>query len=367
MTTTRWRVAVAGFDHMHAGDQISIALGHPAVDLVGLWDTDRARMESVAADLGVDDVIVSTDLDEMLDVARPEIVIVCSTTFAHEELVAQLAPRDVHIILEKPFAVSIEAADRMIDAVAAANRSGASSTLSINWPLAWYPAHRTTQRLIAEGVIGNVVEVHYFNGNRGPLHHVHGKADAHTLGAKAESWWYRADVGGGSLLDYLGYGVTLATWFRGGELPLSVTARAHGAPELEVDERSVVIAEYETGLSVFQTKWGTFTDPWTIQPLPRHGFVVVGDAGAIASDDYAAAVQVQTVAQPQPHPIAVDELPREEQTALGYLIGRLDQGAPLEGPSSWQVSRGGQAIVDAARRSVREGITVALARAEVTA
>ena len=39
-----------------------------------------------------------------------------------------------------------------------------------------------------------------------------------------------------------------------------------------------VVARYDLGLSKFETRWGTFTDPWTHQPQPKCGFVVVGTA-----------------------------------------------------------------------------------------
>lgn len=366
MGTRPWRVAVAGFDHMHAGDQIAIAQRLDGVELVGVWDPQLERLEETAGDLGVDPSQYYTDLDALLSETRPDIVIVCSTTEAHLDLVRRLAAVPVHIVLEKPFAVSLEAADAMIAAVTPTPAASSAPTLSVNWPLAWYPPHRTTRRLLSEGLIGEVVEVHYFNGNRGPLEHLHGKAEATAKKDKAATWWYSATDGGGSLLDYLGYGATLATWYRDGRLPEEVTARMFIAPGLEVDEQSVVIAKYDTGLSVFQTKWGTLTDPWRIQGQPRHGFVVVGTRGTISSEDYSDHVTVQTTEAPEPVEIACDVLHPAEQTALGYLIDRLERGLPIEGPSSWEISRSGQQIVDAARESARTGRTVPIQRGDLT-
>ncbi len=40
---------------------------------------------------------------------------------------------------------------------------------AINWPLVWVATHRTAKRLIDEGRLGTVLEVHYYGGNRGPL------------------------------------------------------------------------------------------------------------------------------------------------------------------------------------------------------
>ena len=51
---------------------------------------------------------------------------------------------------------------------------------------------------------------------------------------------------------------------------------------LEVDEHSIVVARYAHGLSKFETRWGTFTDPWIIQPQPKCGFVILGTEGSVA-------------------------------------------------------------------------------------
>ena len=62
----------------------------------------------------------------------------------------------------------------------------------------------------------------------------------------------------------------------GGKRPLEVTATVDEPAGLEVDEHSIVVARYAHGLSKFETRWGTFTDPWTIQPQPKCGFVIAG-------------------------------------------------------------------------------------------
>ncbi|AMM20312.1 hypothetical protein AX769_09240 [Frondihabitans sp. PAMC 28766] len=343
---------------MHSGDQIRLILGHDAADLVGVWDSDSERRDSISDDLGVPASVRYDSLDDLVATAKPEIVVVCSTTGDHVALVERLAPMGLHIILEKPFALNIAEADRMIEAARAAG-----TILAVNWPLAWYPAHLTTKRLIAEGTIGAVTEVHYYDGNRGPLTHVHDKEDRvdPDLEAKQASWWYSPEFGGGSLLDYLGYGATIATWFRDGELPTMVTAHTWGSDGLDVDEQSVVTASYASGLSTFQTKWGTFSNPWQHQPAPACGFVVVGTGGTITSRDFAPSVAVQTTKHPGAVLIPVD-VPRPEQTsAVSHVIHALSTGDVPTGPTSDETSRRGQLIVDAAATAAATGRLTELA------
>lgn len=348
-----------GFDHMHAGDQLRLAAANPRAELVGAWDEQPGRARGVLADLGLPESLLRTDVTELLERASPDIVVVCSTTAEHVRWTEFLAAHRVHVVVEKPFASSLADADRMIAAMRDTGR-----TLTVNWPLAWYPPHRTTRRLIAEGAIGGVVAIHYFDGNRGPLKHVHDKhaiATADDPATKNASWWYQSAAGGGSLLDYLGYGVTLGTWFRDGELPHEVTAVTHVPAGLAVDEQSVVTAAYAGGLSTFQTRWGTFTDPWTVQSAPRCGFTVVGAAGVITSWDYADHVTLHTAARPHGVAVPVDVLAPAERDHLSFLIDALERDVPIDGPSSWGVSRAGQQIVDAAVASAHRRTTVSLA------
>ena len=129
---------------------------------------------------------------------------------------------------------------------------------------------------------------------------------------------------------------------------------------LEVDEHSVVVARYAHGLSKFETRWGTFTDPWTIQPQPKCGFVVAGTEGTVSTYDYEDFVTVQTRKKREPHRIAAPAIRPPHQDPVQYLIDCLENEVPLEGPVSLKISRIGQEIVDAAVRSAKTKRTVRL-------
>jgi glucose-fructose oxidoreductase len=299
---------------------------------------------------------VFTDLDACLAGPRPDLAILCSATATHAEFVERLAPRVGAILVEKPFAASLAEADRMIAACATAG-----TRLAINWPLAWYPCHVTARRLIAEGVIGEVIEVHYYDGNPGPLsQRAQELGRPLTTAEKASTWWYKRASGGGSMLDYLGYGVTLGTWFMDGRAPLEVATMTAGDPALEVDEHSVTIARYATGLSRFETRWGTFTAPWVTQPQPKCGFVVVGRDGTISSYDYEPHVTVQTRDKPSAHKLPVDELPPGRRNPVEYILDCIARDRPPEGPLDPAICRTGQRIIETALISAAERRVVEL-------
>ena len=355
-----WKVAGVNFDHMHMGDLLRQVNEHPSAEIVGIADASRERMAGAIANFQLPEAKVFTDWRRCLETTRPDIVILCPKTGEHGQVVVEVAPYGTHVLVEKPFAANLAEADRMIAAVAASGK-----TLVINWPLAWYPPHVTTKRLITEGLIGDVIEVHYYDGNRGPLRHIADKVEITPEEAnrqKSESWWYQREAGGGSLHDYLGYGVTLGTWFMSGRKPLEVTCVTDSKPGLAVDEHSITVCRYAEpyGLSKFETRWGTFTDPWTLQPQPKCGFVVVGTKGTISSYDYEPIVRVQTRDQPETHELPVNTLPHGGSAPIEHLIHHLETGYPLHGPLDPALCRIGQQIVDSAMLSAREKRTVAL-------
>ncbi|MGA2018213.1 MAG: Gfo/Idh/MocA family oxidoreductase [Opitutaceae bacterium] len=350
------KVVGLNFDHMHMGDLLRKCREHPGVEIAGICDDDPARMQAAIANLQIPSARVFTDPHRCLEATEPDFVILCPATARHAEYVELVAPYRVHMLVEKPFAATLRDADRMIAAAKRAKR-----LLAINWPLRWYPSHVTAHRLLREGRIGALQEVHYYDGNRGPLWHTAGKIETTpTAAMKRKSWFYEARQGGGSLLDYLGYGTTLGTWYHDGRRPIDVTAVVDRPPGLEVDEHSVTIARYSTGLSKFETRWGTFTDPWTNQPQPKCGFVLKAEGGTISSYDYEPTVRVQTHACPRGEDIAVDELKPPFQDPIQYFIHCINGGLPVEGPLSPTTARIGQQIVDSAARSARLRKTVGL-------
>jgi glucose-fructose oxidoreductase len=352
------KIVGINFDHFHMGDLLRMAYEHPRAEIVGICDEDPARMADAVRNFSIPADRVFTDYRQCFEKTKAEVAILCPATSLHADYVEKIAPFNVHILVEKPMADSLAEADAMMHAIEKTGR-----TLMINWPLAWYPAHRTAKRLVDEGKIGDVIEVHFYDGNRGPLYHLADKvevSDEEVQRRKPDSWFYKKERGGGSLRDYLGYGVTLGTWFHDGRNPIEITTMVDEPPGLEVDEHSVTIARYETGLSKFETRWGTFTDPWTHQPQPKCGFVITGSEGTMSSYDFEPAIRVQTKANRAGEEIPVDSLAAPHRNPVEHLIHHLETGDPLLGPLTTAMSRIGQQIVDTAVASAREKRTLKL-------
>jgi predicted dehydrogenase len=342
---------------MHMGDLLRAAHEHPDTTIAGICDENPARMHAAIATFGIPPEQVFTDVATCLRTARPDIAVVCAAPARHAEYVEAIAPYDTHILVEKPFAASAADARRMI----AAMRPGWK--LAINWPLAWVESHVTAKRLLDEGGIGELIEVHFYDGNRGPLYHLADKVEVSAEEVekqKPASWFYKRSHGGGSLIDYLGYGTTLGTWFHNGAVPIEITAVVDETPGIEVDQHSVTVARYPQGLSKFETRWGTVSDPWVQQPLPRTGFVLVGSKGAIASEDYADHVTVQPRGNVAPETVPADTPIAGRRGPIDYMADRIRRDLPIDGPLNPELALLGQRMIDTALASSKSKRTLEL-------
>ncbi|MFN3227425.1 MAG: Gfo/Idh/MocA family protein [Hyphomicrobiales bacterium] len=354
----KFRIVGISFDHMHMGDLLRLVHEHPDAEIAGIFDPDRSAMEGAIANFNVPDDRVFTDFDACMAAGPYDMAILCSATADHAEFTERLAAHNVHIFVEKPFAASVDDARRMMKAM-----EGTGKQMAINWPLRWVESHVTAKRLIDDGMIGDLREVHFYDGNRGPLYHLADKVEVtpeEVERQKPGSWWYKKASGGGSLLDYLGYGATLGTWYMNGQAPLEVTCTVDETPGIEVDQHSITVCRYAHGLSKMETRWGTFTDPWMIQPQPTCGFVFVGTDGTISSPDYASHVTVQTRARPERHDIPADPLPAGASNAIEYVLGCIDRGEKVAGPLDPELCLTAQRIVDTAAQSAAEKRTLVL-------
>lgn len=357
-TQKKWKIAGINFDHMHMGDNLRMAASHPNAEIVALCDESPDRMTAAAKNFKIPADRVFTDLKKCMETTRPDIALLCPATASHGDWTRRVAAYGAHIIIEKPFAGSLKEADVMI---AAAKKN--KIRLVINWPLRWFTQYVTTKQLIDDGLIGEVLGFQHYGGNRGPLYHLADKivvTPEEVAKQKPKSWFYKKKYGGGSLLDYGGYGATIGTWFQNGRKPIEVTCTVDQPKGLEVDEHSITVLRYAHGLSRIETRWGTFTDPWILQPQPRCGFVVTGTKGTISAYDYDKTIRIQDTKHPEGYDLKLDPLKPPFQNPVQYLIDILERNKPVDGPLSPEFSRIGQQIMDTAVLSAKLKKTVKL-------
>jgi predicted dehydrogenase len=129
--------------HMQAWQAI------PGVKIVAMANRTRSRAESLARQFGVDDDHIYDDYRRLLDSERLDFVDIATAPDIHREQVLAAAAHGVHILCQKPVAVSLGEAREMIGACEAA---GVRFVVNENWR--WRRWYRELKQRIDAGQIG---------------------------------------------------------------------------------------------------------------------------------------------------------------------------------------------------------------------
>jgi len=163
----------------------------PDAEAVAVCSHSRERAEDFARRWGIP--TATTDWRELVGRRDVDAVSVCVPTSLHCEVAVAAAAHRKHVICEKPLAVSLEEADRMIEA-ARANR--VRLFYGENWLFA--PAMQRVAELVKSGAIGRLL---YYRGREC-------SGDTHSSYSRHKAW-----AGGGTLIHMtvhpLGYLLSL--------------------------------------------------------------------------------------------------------------------------------------------------------------
>jgi predicted dehydrogenase len=152
-----WKVGLIGTGfwsdkHLKAWQRI------PNVEVAALCNRSLDKMRAKAETYGISEDRCYVTLDEMLMNADIDIVDIVTGPETHMEFVAKAAKAGKHIMCQKPFAPSLEDAERM---VAAAKDAGVRLMVTENWR--WLMPFQWIKRTLDEGVIGKVQAARYIH------------------------------------------------------------------------------------------------------------------------------------------------------------------------------------------------------------
>ncbi|BCS36060.1 oxidoreductase [Luteitalea sp. TBR-22] len=91
---------------------IEVLADHPGIQLVGVCDSREDRLAKAATASGAP---AFTDYLEMVRTVRPDIVSVLTHSGAHARVACDVVPYTGNVVVEKPMALTLDDADRMID------------------------------------------------------------------------------------------------------------------------------------------------------------------------------------------------------------------------------------------------------------
>jgi predicted dehydrogenase len=222
------RTAILGcgsFAHRHIGN----ILAHPdELALVALSDHHASNAQALAAKYAPNAAIY-TDVQTLLAQEGLELLVICLPPFAHADEVELAAARGVHLLMEKPIALTSEHAWRMVQSAEAAGIH-----TQVGFMARFGAAVETMKGMMDDGTAGKpgLWTGRYFcNG----LH---------------AAWWRMRDKSGGQLVEQVIHQVDLMRYLMGD--PTSVFSRQENlfhqeTPDYTIEDVSATIVSFASG------------------------------------------------------------------------------------------------------------------------
>jgi predicted dehydrogenase len=226
------------------------------VDVRAICDTDLPKARAIADRFGIANAF--DDIEDLLGYEELDALVLCTPNHLHESHILAALSADLHVLVEKPLALSSASAQKIAKA---AEKSGKVVLVGMNHR--YRPDVQLVRSFVQSGELGVVDSVrgswHVFRPSRAQL-----------------GWRQKRELsGGGAMLDLGLTMLDLAFWLAGNPVPERVTAALDVERGVEQSGSAFVVCEGGTSVFVDVT-WHH------IGPGERFGVGLRGSKGTAA-------------------------------------------------------------------------------------
>ena len=338
------RLAIVGLDHDHVWGLIPTIAKTPGAELVAIAEPNPELVAKAKAKVPAS-VKFFTNYVAMLNVAKPEAVIVTTANNRHLEILQACAQRHIHFFTEKPMAATGADARNMLQLASQANIK-----LMVNYWNAWAPASQEAYRRVEAGELGPIQKMIVEYGHQGPK----------EIGVSKQfaDWLYDPEKNGaGALMDFACYGADWALWVKGRpQRVYAYSLKLKTEQHNNVEDDAVVLLQYADATAILLPSWDWPYDKGQAEFFgPKGSFLVMGD-GLL----FHPAHKGTTIKEPAGAPVVTAPLPAERSNGIAYFLDCIRNHKPIVGPVAAELNVQVNEIIDAAKESIRTGRAVAL-------
>ncbi len=336
------RIGIVGLVHTH----VHWILGRENrgdIEIVGIAEPNRKLAEAYSKQHGYNMNLVYGSMEEMIEQTKPDAVLAFNTIYDHLKVVEYCAPRGIHVMVEKPLAVSMDHAGKMLSLAKKHNIH-----LLTNYETTWYGSNAKAYEIVNEKQqVGDIVKIVFHTGHQGPI----------EIGCNPEFLEWLTDPvlnGGGALTDFGCYGANISTWMMKGATPETVTAiTQHLKPELypKVEDEATIILTYKKAQVIIQASWN-----W---PYSRKDMEVYGKNGFVFCKD-GTNMLLKENEKAQPQSVIAEKLPADRDDPFVYFANVI-KGKIKAGSYDLSSSLNNEIvmkILEAAKQSAKTGKTI---------
>ena len=267
MQTYRWGIIGCGVIAPWHADSV-VASEH--TNLVAVCDIDEAKGEAFADKY---DARFFADYQAMLVSGEIDVVSICTPSGLHSEMTVAAAEAGVHVLCEKPMAITVPQMDAMMEAV-----KKAGTKLEVIFQRRTYQTTRTVREAVQSGLLGQMT--------LGDAYLKYYRSPAYYQSASWRATW--ALDGGGALMNQGVHGIDVLAWIMGDVESVYAKAEAK-VRDIEVEDTCVALITFKNGA------FGVIEGTTSCNPGEKTAFHFHGEKGTIIFDD--AGIQTWAVSE----------------------------------------------------------------------
>ncbi|EIT86322.1 NADH-dependent dehydrogenase [Fictibacillus macauensis ZFHKF-1] len=238
---------------------------HVMTSIVAVCDTNHQRADEMARLYGAK---AYYSYEALLENEQMDAVSVCTPNYLHADMTIAALQKGKHVLCEKPMAVSVEEAERMIQA---SKEHGKKLMIAHNQR--FVPSHEKARELIATGEIGKIYSFRTAFGHPGP--------ESWSVDGE-NSWFFQKEKAQIGAMGDLGVHKTDLLRFLLNEEIEEVAAfvETSAKKQATVDDTAVCILKTESGVI------GTLAASWSYVGKEDNSTIIYGEKGIVRLEEH---------------------------------------------------------------------------------
>lgn len=235
MSMTPVNIGIVGIGNMGVA-HVRHVLELPNTRLAAICDHNTQRLEDCEAP---DDVARYSDFASMLDESQLDSVIIATPHFDHLPMSLAAFQRGIHVLVEKPIAVHVQAAQRMIDGWRAARQQHPDLVFAAMFMQRTWGFWRKIKAMLDDGELGALIRTSWIVTDWFRTQHYY------DSGGWRATW---QGEGGGVLMNQCPHNLDLYQWMVG--LPARVQGFVSFGKHhrIEVEDEATAYFEHDNGM-----------------------------------------------------------------------------------------------------------------------
>ncbi|MCC7492248.1 MAG: Gfo/Idh/MocA family oxidoreductase [Fimbriimonadaceae bacterium] len=253
------KVGVAGVGQIAKVLHIHEYAESPDCQLVAMYNENLSFCQDVIAEYEPQGVKFYDDLDAFL-ASGVQAISVCERNIKHAPVSLAALNAGVHVLCEKPMALTLADAQAMIDAAKAKDL-----VLMIDQSQRYSPMHRKAREILQSGLLGRIYHIQTTFAHPGP-----------EGWSKTAAWFFNKSISGfGPLADLGVHKCDLVRYLTGLEAKQIIASKATLEKDGTVEDNSQALVVFDNGAL------GTISTSWTCHGTEDNSFSAFCEKGVL--------------------------------------------------------------------------------------